>query len=408
MSMAPLRSTLLAAALLATGAAALFEDSVSLLQHTVSFAAKRLNTSVTPLTYFRDGVVRRPTPPTGYIPQPEIQTMKLKSSQTPQMQALLCGSLLARLDLTPSLQEPYYIQGAHRQAIMAMTTFSNSPEVQITCSNLLAQMVQWNWVLARAIADEGALDVMVAAMHNFPDIEEVRRLSGPLGSFCDFDVQNKQKLGELGLVEQVYSATDRHYTTEDVAQMYNLWSTLCSLPNLAEQMVEGNSELERGVRAMKTFRSSTVRGEVIMVHSACFMAKPAWRQRMVTAGIIPEILSAMRDEMSGVEGELDTVGKARLLFNGMSWLNGLAGVGPEARTDMLDAGVVDIIVDAMRNGNAEEHSFAEMRHDVRGTACGTLAAIMVDGPRQLDPLVRAREELTELPEACTDLLRAAA
>merc|ERR1719210_1544000 len=158
--------------------------------------------------------------------------MKAPSAQTPEQQTILCTNLNSRLFLTPALQEPIYIHGGHLQAIKAMKSFATNADVQVACSNLLGNMVQWNWVLARAVADAGALDVMFTAMKNFPDNLAVRGISGQLAAFCDLDIQNKRSLVEQGVVDYVYNVTDKYYTTEDVAQMYNLWSTLCALPEV--------------------------------------------------------------------------------------------------------------------------------------------------------------------------------
>merc|ERR1719210_985080 len=158
------------------------------------------------------------------------------SARTPELQANTCASLDEMLFIQPWMQEPIYIQGGHKEAIKAMRSFATHADVQIQCSNLLGNMVQWNWVLARALADDSALDAMELGLQNFPDHPSVHTVTGQMGAFTDFDMQNRKHLVELGIVGQVYNITDTHYTTNDVAQMYNLLATLCHVPEAADEM----------------------------------------------------------------------------------------------------------------------------------------------------------------------------
>lgn len=383
-------------------------DEVSLLQlgHNIKtgrFDGANALGMRTPLSEFRDAVVRRPTPPNAFTPIKEIEMMSQQEAQTPAAQMQLCTKLLEKCSDDPTLQEPFYIQGAHTKAINAMKSYTYDAGVQIQCTRLLGWMVQWNWVLARALADAGALDAIVTAIRNNPDNAEVRMLSGDIGSFTDFDVQNKRRLVELGLVGLVYNSTDKHYATNEVAQMYNLWSTLCNLPDVAKEMVEKHGELERGVKAMKDFRSGTVRGEVIVVHG-CLASKTSYRERMLAAGLVPEILSAMRDEISGANGELDTVGKPRLLSNALMMLRVLATECPAARAHIVAAGapaqVLNVLEDDLAHGDRSKHGFAELQHDLWAEACETLAALMGDTPAERQ--MWGNSSLSLLPSVPTD------
>merc|ERR1712217_709064 len=161
--------------------------------------------------------------------------------------------------------------------------------------------------------------------------------------------------------------------------MYNLWSTLCSVPELRDQMVNKHGELERGVRAMKTHRQGTVRGEVITVHGGCFMGDADTKKRMLAAGIVPEIVSAMRDEISGTEGELDTIGKQRLLSNSMQMLKNFGALGPQYRKQIVDAGgaeqIINTLNDFAANDDHTQHGFAELQHNLRTEACDVMAQL---------------------------------
>merc|ERR1719161_1492770 len=135
---------------------------------------------------------------------------------------------------------------------------------------------------------------MVAAEKNIPEID----MAGMLGAFTDFDQENKRKLVELGLIQLVYSRNDKVSSDQSVGSMYCFWGTLCDQPDAAELMVETMGELERGVMHMKAHTRGNARGEVLLVHSSCFMKTEAMRKRMFEAGMLPEIVRAMRDELS--------------------------------------------------------------------------------------------------------------
>jgi len=225
-----------------------------------------------------------------------------------------------------------------------------------------------------------------------------------------------------GLVELVYNATDKHYTEMEVSQMYNLWSTLCVLPEVAEQMVQQYGELERGVRAMKTHRRGTVRGEVIQVHSTCFARRPGWRARSFDAGVVPELLSAISDEITQAQGELDVIGKDRMVSNAMNWLRLIATDSPELRSGVLAAGTWETVMSVLQDFNAHggdhssEHGFAEMQHNLLSEACDLLTQLMGHSPAEQQQLARVgslpqlRSALdisagSRLPPSCSTLLQ---
>merc|ERR1719245_563264 len=151
---------------------------------------------------------------------------------------------------------------------------------------------------------------------------------------------------------------------------------------------------------MKNFRQGTVRGEVLMVHSACFMGNKDRKERMFAAGIVPEIVSAMRDEISGAEGELDTVGKPRMLSNAMSMLKQFADLGPQYRKQIVDSGAPEQIMNALQDfvarGDRSQHGFAELQHDLRTEACDLLNHLMGNTPAEHNQLLQ-KPSLAELP-----------
>merc|ERR1719245_583914 len=172
---------------------------------------------------------------------------------------------------------------------------------------------------------------------------------------------------------------------------------------------------------MKNFRQGTVRGEVLMVHSACFMGNKDRKERMFAAGIVPEIVSAMRDEISGAEGELDTVGKPRMLSNAMSMLKQFADLGPQYRKQIVDSGAPEQIVNALQDfvahGDHSQHGFAELQHDLRTEACDLLTQLMGSTPAEHEHLVQQRSLAqlpavledpafgAELPKSCSNLIK---
>mmetsp|Transcript_98842 Transcript_98842/g.288335 ORF Transcript_98842/g.288335 Transcript_98842/m.288335 type:complete len:422 (-) Transcript_98842:37-1302(-) len=397
-------------------------DETSFIQVGSTLEARLASRDViaTDLVEFRDAVVKRPTPPLASVPIPEIEEMKQPSAQTPMRQAMMCSILNWKLRKTPAMQEPMYVQGGHEQAIKAMKLFATDAFVQTTCSGFMGNMVQWNWVLARALGDAGALDLIITAMRNFPEEESVRALTSDLGAFCDFDNENRKRVVELGGLDLVYQATDMHYTTRDVEQMYNLWAAMSGSPEVVEQMVE-RDELERGLKAMRAHRRGTVRGEVMQLNLALFMHNESHKERLLKAGIVPEIVSAMRDEISGAQGELDAVGKPRLLSNAIKILTELARGGPQHRTEILEAGSLEQIMNALHDltahGDKIQHGFAEMQHDLRTEACEVMTQLMGNSPDEHQQFLKYRSLAqlpsilkdpffeTELPTPCSELLK---
>merc|ERR1712084_202176 len=107
-------------------------------------------------------------------------------------------------------------------------------------------------------------------------------------------------------------------------------------------------------------------------------------KRMFAAGIVPEIVSVMKDEISGAHGELDVVGKPRMLSNAMIMLQGLADLGPQYRSQIVEAGapeqIMNVLQDFVANGDHNQHGFAELQHDLRVEACDLLTHLMGSTP----------------------------
>merc|ERR1719396_23354 len=99
---------------------------------------------------------------------------------------------------------------------------------------------------------------------------------------------------------------------------------------------------------------------------------------MIEAGIVPEILGTMRDEIAGPV-ELDIVGKRRLVATGFELLKKLAATDEHSRSTIIGDGaeqqILAAIIDDEAHGDHEAHGFGEMQHDIHGQGCDLLATL---------------------------------
>jgi len=88
----------------------------------------------------------------------------------------------------------------------------------------------------------------------------------------------------------------------------------------------------------------------------------------------------MRDELSGEFGELDTMGKDRMLANAMLILRLFGAASQQYRNAIQEAGGVvqlSAVLQYSRSKVQEEHGFFELQHNLVAEACTTLYAISV-------------------------------
>lgn len=352
---------------------------------------------------FRNKVLARPTPPK-QVWLPEIKSMR-EHPDDPRIQEKSCTVLRDKVTQDPWLQESIIMAEGDKLAIKAMHRFSKNSRVQVECTRMMSWLGQWNWGTQALMGEHGALDAIVAAIRNFPDLDEVLRgLPGDMGALLDLHLPNRVKVTKLGAVDVVMDNTDKHYTAGNVLSMYCFWSTICADGDNAEYMMK-KGEPQRAVRAMRVHKNADgVRGEVIQVATECFLSNDAMRVAMVQAGMITEVLSTLRDEMYG-NVELDPIGKHRLIQNIYYVLENLASNATH-RTLIEEAGAVPLILasmsvpDEMREGGET---------NLIGDGCKVLNALAISDPHaeaDVNKLLNAHPENKQAQQSCGPWLAA--
>jgi len=187
---------------------------------------------------------------------------------------------------------------------------------------------------------------MITFMRNFQDSPELMGdLFGYIGGFCDFDLDNRRRVEQLGGIDLAFNITRKHYTPQTVLGLQCLASTQC-WPAENHAGLKRNGYVSWTPQQMRDFPDvGGIRGEGIYVVGYCFGGEADSDAAMVENGMIEEIVSSLRD---APHAQLDVLATTdRVYYYGMGLLATLGHERPEYRERAVRAGAVEQVAAAM-------------------------------------------------------------
>jgi len=289
-----------------------------------------------------------------------------------------CNSIHATASFSPEAQELLVWQGAHMRVLSAMKEHPENADLQQACSATLAAMVQWKGDLASKVGAAGAIELMTTAMRNHPDNVGVRTIMSYLGSFCDFVEENRRRVNKAGAIELAHQLIADHYDAQTEVAYQCFASTQCPTPEENALKFLQFGYIEHSVKAMEDFPDVGSRGEAIFVLNMCWSSDESTLRRMVDAGMIPGIISAIHDAPYKNLDVLNT--PTRVFRSGMELMSKFANLGSDTRQTLVSAGAIEAIDFALKTqGTATSHMAFGGEWSIVDSACTALAALAPTG-----------------------------
>merc|ERR1712151_116133 len=285
---------------------------------------------------------------------------------------------------------------------------------------MLSLAAQWNLRIAITLGQGGAIRTGIAAVRRHPNRPELHGIMANIGSFCDWDQDNQYLAASLGAIElfqDVAKDNKERITTQLKFQCF--CSTLCQRPDLRNRMVQ-EGYIEHSLVAMtanphfnRTGEEAYHYGEVLFVLGYCFMQRQQDREAMFDGGILEHVIQGMRDEHSV---ELDFLGRQRMWGTSIKMLLDLARGNTTYRDAIVRAGAIPEILAAMRDAPRPEST---QMVSIVTPGCEALLALGVGNPENIAAVwnegtrVEVQSALRNHPEAenwggravCNPLLR---
>jgi len=290
-----------------------------------------------------------------------------------------CRSLQVAAASGTNLQELMVDLGAQELAISAMRRFPQRWQLQAACSNMLAASVQWKEPLARHGGDAGAIEVMIAAVKRFPEVPEVRGILSNIGSFCDFVIENRQRVNRAGGVELALQLARGYYDAGTETSIQCFFSTQCPTPEENTAAMVRGGYIPFSVQVMKDFPRAPARGEAVFVLNMCFARNATHLAAMVDAGIIKETIKVLNDgSAAGTFADIDPISSdTRVGISGMSLLGFLARENVTVQSMAVDAGAIEAIASmVLALGERNEHMPYGADLDMLPFACMALTSLL--------------------------------
>mmetsp|Transcript_138462 Transcript_138462/g.386221 ORF Transcript_138462/g.386221 Transcript_138462/m.386221 type:complete len:459 (-) Transcript_138462:49-1425(-) len=290
-----------------------------------------------------------------------------------------CQTLALAAFADANLQEVIVDAGAQELAISAMQSFPQQWELQAACSNMLAASVQWKEPLAKHGGDAGAVEVMIAAVKRFPEVPEVRKTLCNIGSFCDFVIENRQRVNRAGGVELALQLARDYYDAETETSAQCFFSTQCPMPEENVAAMDRGGYIPLSVQVMSDFPRAGARGEAVFIFNMCFTHTSTHLAAMVEAGVIEETIKVLKDgAAAGTFAALDPIlSDTRVGVSGMSLLGLLAQQNVTVRNMAVDAGAIEAIASVVfALGDQNEHMPFGGELSVLDAACMSLTGLL--------------------------------
>eukprot|EP00747_Dinoflagellata_sp_TGD_P166777 gnl/TRDRNA2_/TRDRNA2_190104_c0_seq1.p1 gnl/TRDRNA2_/TRDRNA2_190104_c0~~gnl/TRDRNA2_/TRDRNA2_190104_c0_seq1.p1 ORF type:complete len:440 (+),score=39.99 gnl/TRDRNA2_/TRDRNA2_190104_c0_seq1:74-1393(+) len=332
-----------------------------------------------------------------------------------------CTTILASFDRAPTIfatwlvQEKSYRDQAHLRAISAMRNRPDDAHLQAVCSGALSRIVQWNANMAARVGaaggEVGPIELITLALKNHPDDPEVRGLMSNIGSFCDFDVENRKRVVRAGAFEIIHKLMAKHHDAPTELAYQCFASTQVGPNNNTHKLLDGGY-VEHSVQAMKDFpHYPGIRGEAVFVlnmltdavqHDIGDGSHLQYLQKMADAGMANETIRAIYD---APHEDLDVLRTTTRVFkSGMELLSKFARLGPSTRQSLLSANAIDAIHFAMvsQGSTRIEMPFGGESWGIVQPACDALAALAPDDKSAEEVRGRSVDVINKITDLLTD------
>mmetsp|Transcript_24828 Transcript_24828/g.57683 ORF Transcript_24828/g.57683 Transcript_24828/m.57683 type:complete len:438 (-) Transcript_24828:97-1410(-) len=296
-------------------------------------------------------------------------------------------------------QEYFVVEGAHEVALAAMKKFPDNLPLQMSCARALNNMVHLNSPMATIVGNAGAIEAFVRLMRRFPnEPQAMGDLFGIFGSFCDYSMENRERVAALGGIDLAFNITKKHYNEKTVLGLQCMASTQC-WPMENHKQLKRNGYISDTPQHMRDFPNALgIRGEGIFVLSMCFLGEPDSDQLMVQNGLIEEIVKALQD---APHMQLDVLSTTdRIYAHGLDLLSAFANERVEWRERAVEAGAVEQVAAAMVNfaqstakANVAMQKFNLDHLDVVGKGCKTLGSLAMDSSKGRERFYAVRDQL---------------
>jgi len=298
------------------------------------------------------------------------------------VQARGCVAVAVCLGVTPHWQDTAVGLGVQELALRAMKRFPLKFAVQLNCSRMLADSVQWKEELARRGGRAGAIEHMLAAVRTFESAPEATRIFADLGAFCDFVPENRRKVKRAGGIDLAFKlAKERYRDLETQQGIQCFFSTQCSRvsspPENFEDMIQGGY-LPFSAKMMRDFPWTAASGEALFVIEMCFSGNDEHAAAMVDLGLINVTINILNHGVKvGSFTAIDPIfQKLRVGISGMALL-GYMAKNETFRKMSVDAGGIEAItamVLAFEGQSEQMHFLATW--DVLRPACWALTRLV--------------------------------